>query len=109
MVPDLLQVHAETVDNGNKAFYCTDDIPVTLDPDWRMFIQLNTSTPRCTTDSSSLESHRRYKVIFTAKNEAGGSNSTGDIWFSKHVCDLCIMHLFLPSTKHVTAYGVSSQ
>ena len=86
MVPDLFQVHAETIDDGNKAFYCTDDIPVTLDSDGRMFIQLNRSTPTCTTDTSGLESHRRYKVIFTAKNEAGESNSTGDIWFSKLVC-----------------------
>lgn len=86
MAPDLFQVHAETIDDGYKAFYCTDDIPVTLDSDGRMFIQLNTSTPTCTTDTSGLESHRRYKVIFTAKNEAGESNSTGDIWFSKPAC-----------------------
>ena len=83
VVPDLFQIHAETIDNGNKAFYCTDDIPVTLDPDGKMFIQLNASTPTCSSDSSSLESHRRYKVILTAKNEVGESNSTGDIWFSK--------------------------
>ena len=94
MVPDLFQVHAETIDNGNKALYCTDDIPVTLDSVGRMFIQLNTSTPKCTTDSSSLESHRRYKVIFTAKNEVGESNSTGDIRFSKPLYSLCIICTF---------------
>ena len=83
-MPDRFQVHAVTVDGGNKVTYCTDDIQVTPGSDGRVFIQLNASTPTCH-GSSSLEPHRRYKAVITAKNRAGGTISTGDIQFSKSV------------------------
>ena len=88
-MPDRIQVFAETIDHGNKVFYCTDDIPVIPDSDGRVFIQLNTSTMSVSCrrhDSSRLEPHRKYKTIITTKNEAGDSKSTGDIHFSKLMC-----------------------
>ena len=89
-MPDGFQVHAETIDTGEKLTYHTDDIPMMPDSDGRVFIQLNTSTPTSPSGSSSLASHRRYKATITAKNKAGGTNSTGDIHFSKSVCVLLI-------------------
>ena len=85
-MPDGFQFFAETDDGGDKLAYCTDDTQVAPSSDWRVFIQLNTTTPTRPSGSSSLEPHRRYKVIITAKNRAGGTNSTGDIHFSKSVC-----------------------
>ena len=82
-MPDRFQVHAETVDGYNKLAYCTDDIPKTLDSNWRVLIQLNTSTPTCTSDSSSLKPNRKYIATIVAKNNFGESNSTGKIPFSK--------------------------
>ena len=89
-MPNRFQVHAETIDSGNKLTYCTGDIQVTPNSDGRVFIQLNTSTPTCSSGSHSLASHRRYKATVTAQNIAGGTNSTGDIHFSKSVCVLLI-------------------
>ena len=96
-MPDRIQIFAETVDHGNKVFYCTDDIPATPDSDGRVFIQLNTSTMSVSCrrhDSSRLEPHRKYKTIITTKNEAGDRNSTGDIHFSKLMCiqDTTVCH-----------------
>ena len=90
-MPDRFQVHAETVDGGDKLTYCTGDIWVTPDPDGRVFIPLNTSnaTYSCD-DNSSLVRHRRYKAIITAGNIAGGTNSTGNMYFSKFVFVLLI-------------------
>ena len=88
-MPDRFQVHAETVDGGDEVVYCTDDIPVTLNSDGRVLIQLSRSTMSLSCrrhDSSNLEPHRKYKTIITAKNEVGDSNSTGDIHFSKPMC-----------------------
>ena len=82
-MPDQFRICAETVDGGNKLYYCTDDISMTPDSDGRVFIQLNTSIPTSTPDSSGLKPHRRYKAVITGKNKAGKSNSTGDIHFSK--------------------------
>ena len=84
-MPDRIQIFAETVDDGSKVFYCTDDISLKPDSDGRVFIQLNTSTPTCASDSSSLESRRRYRTIIAAKNQAGETNSTGNICFCKPV------------------------
>ena len=89
-MPHRFQIHAETIDSGDKLTYCTGDIQVTPNSDGKVFIQLNTSTPTCSSDSHSLPSHRRYKAIITAKNRAGGTNSTGNIHFSKSVCVLLI-------------------
>ena len=85
-MPRGFQVHAETIDSGDKLTYHTDDIPMMPDSDGRVFIQLNTSP----SGSSSLASHRRYKATITAQNKAGGTNSRGDIHFSKSVCVLPI-------------------
>ena len=84
-MPDGFRMFAETVDGGDKVTYCTDDIQVTPGSDGRVFIQLNTSAPSTCPGTSSLEPHRRYKATITAKNRAGGTNSTGDIHFSKSV------------------------
>ena len=86
-MPDQIQIFAATVDDGNKAFYCTDDIPVTADILGRVLIHLNASTPTCKPDSCSLEPHRMYKAIIATKNQAGGTNSTGDICFCKPVLE----------------------
>ena len=77
-MPDLVQVHAETVDGGDKALYSTDDIPVTPDSDGRVFVSI--------TDRSSLNAYRKYNAIITTKNNFGENNSTGEIPFSKPVC-----------------------
>ena len=93
-MPDRIQIFAETVDDGNKAFYCTDDIPVTSDipgSSERVLIQLNASTPTCKPGSCRLEPHRRYKAIIAAKNQAGGANSTGDICFCKPVLEVRVV------------------
>ena len=82
-MPDQFQVHAETVDDNNKLTYCTADIPKTLDSNLMVHIQLNTSTPTCTSDSSSLQAYRKYIATIVAKNDFGESNSTGKIPFSK--------------------------
>ena len=82
-MPDQIQIFAVTVDDGNKVFYCTDDIPVTTDILGRVLIRLNASTP----GSCSLEPHRTYKAIIATKNQAGGTNSTGDICFCKPVLE----------------------
>ena len=84
-MPDRIQIFAETIDDENKVFYYTDDIPVTLDSDRRVLIQVNKSTPTFTPDSCSLEPHRRYRAIIAAKNHAGENNSTGNICFCKPV------------------------
>ena len=78
-MPDQFRICAETVGDEDKLYYCTDDISMTPDSDGRVFIQLNT----CTHDNSGLKPHRRYKAVITGKNQAGESNSTGDIHFSK--------------------------
>ena len=83
-MPDQYQVHAETIDSGDSFPYCTDVIQATPDSDGKVFIQLNAMSCR-RHYSSSLEPHRKYRTIITAKNEAGESNSTGDIHFSKRV------------------------
>jgi len=82
-MPDQIQIRAETVEDENKLYYCTNDISVTPNSDGRVFIQLNTSIPTSSPDSSGLKPHRRYKAVITGKNQAGRSNSTGDIHFSK--------------------------
>ena len=94
-MPDRFQVYAETIDDENKLFYCTDDILMTPDSNGRVLIQLNTNTRMCR--HSRLESHRRYKAVIAAKNEAGRTNSTGDIYFSKPICVFC-MHTYLLET-----------
>ena len=94
-MPDSFQIFAETVDGGKKKDYCTDDIQVTPGSDGRVLIQLNASTPTCPFSTSHLESHRRYKAIIAAKNRAGGTNSTGNIHFSKSVCVLLISSISL--------------
>ena len=83
-MPDQYQVHAETIDSGDSFPYCTDVIQATPDSDGKVFIQLNAMS--CRRHGSRLEPHRKYRTIITAKNEAGESNSTGDIHFSKPVC-----------------------
>ena len=83
-MPDQYQVHAETIDSGDSFPYCTDVIQATPDSDGKVFIQLNAMSCR-KHYSSRLEPHRKYRTIITAKNEAGESNSTGDIHFSKRV------------------------
>ena len=40
------------------------------------------------TGSSNLKAHRKYNAIIAAKNDFGDSNSTGEIPFSKPVCNL---------------------
>lgn len=82
-MPDRFKIYAETVEDEDKHYYCTDYIAWTRDSDGRVVIQLNTSTPTCESGRSSLEPHRRYKAVISAENEAGQSNSTGDIRFSK--------------------------
>ena len=77
-MPDQFRICAETVGDEDKLYYCTDDISMTPDSDGRVFIQLNT-----THDNSGLKPHRRYNSVVTGKNQAGKSNSTGDIHFSK--------------------------
>ena len=72
-MPDLFQVHAETVDGGKKALYSTDDIPVSPDSDGRVFVSI------------SFKAYRKYNATITAKNDFGESNSTGAIPFSKPV------------------------
>ena len=89
-MPDRFQVHAETDDGGNKALYSTDDIPVTLDSDGRVFVSI--------TDRSSIKAYRKYNATIAAKNDFGKGNSTGDITFSKFVSK-CLMH---ESMKPVT-------
>ena len=84
-MPDRIQIFAETIDDGNKTFYCTNDIPVMPDSDGKVFIQLNTSTPTCTPGSCSLEPHRRYRAIIATKNQAGENNSRGNVCFCKPV------------------------
>ena len=84
-MPDRVQIFAETVDDGNKVYYCTDDIPVMPDSDGRVLIQLNTSTPTYTPGSCSLGPRRSYRAIIAAKNQAGQTNSTGNICFCKPV------------------------
>ena len=84
-MPDPIQIFADTVDDGDKVYYCTDDIPVTPDILGRVLIQLNASTSTCKPGSCSLEPHRRYKAIIATKNQAGENNSTGDICFCKPV------------------------
>ena len=75
-MPDLFQVYVETIDSGNKAFYSTDDIPVTLDVNpGRVSVII--------TDRSGLKSYRKYNATITARNDFGESNSTGEILFSK--------------------------
>ena len=83
-MPDRFQIFAETDDGGDKLTYCIDDIEVTPGSDGRVFIQLNASAPTCP-GASSLEPHRMYKAIIKAKNIAGGTNSIGNIQFSKSV------------------------
>ena len=93
-MPDRFQVHAETVDGGDKVLYCTDDIPVTPDSDGRVFIQLNTSTPMCTYSSNILKAYRKYNATIAAKNYFGKSNSTGEILFSK-LYVICILDSYI--------------
>lgn len=76
-MPNLFQIYAETIGSGNKAFYSTDDIPVTLDVDGRLTVII--------TDRSSLKSYLKYNATITARNDFGESNSTGEILFSKPV------------------------
>ena len=97
-MPHQFQVYAETIDGGEKRTYHTDDIPMMPDSDGKVFIQLNTSTPTSPSGSRSLASHRRYKATITAQNIAGGTNSTGDIHFSKSVCVLLISSTALKLT-----------
>ena len=97
-MPDLVQVHAETVDGGNKALYSTDDIPVTLDSDGIVFIQLDAST--CAPNSSRLKAFRDYTAWIVAKNDFGESTSTGEIPFSKFVCEVLqeaieVVHIYI--------------
>ena len=77
-MPDLFQVHAETVDGGNKALYSTGDIPVHWTLGWKVFVSI--------TDRISFKAYRKYNAIITTKNNFGESNSTGEIPFSKPVC-----------------------
>ena len=85
-MPDLFQVHAETIDGGDKVSYCSDDIPVTPDSDGMVFIQLDASTHA--PNSSRLMAYRDYTAWIVAKNDFGESQSTGEIPFSKLVCEL---------------------
>ena len=98
-MPNKFQVHAETVDDDNKLTYCTGDIPMTPDSNGRVLIQLNTSTPTCSSDSSSLKAYRKYNATIVAKNDLGESNSTREISFSKSVgintTQECLVHIFL--------------
>ena len=82
-MPGLFQVHVETVDGGDKALYSTDDIPVTLDSDGRVFVSI--------TDRSSIKTYRKYNATITAKNDFGEGNSTGEIIFSEFVSK-CLMY-----------------
>lgn len=96
-MPDRIQIFAKTVDDGNKVFYCTADIPVTPDipgSSERVLIQLNASTPTCKPGSCSLEPHRRYKAVITTKNQAGETNSTGDICFCEPVLEVRVVLLY---------------
>ena len=97
-IPDRFQVHAKTVDDYNKLTYCTADIPKTLNSNMRVDIQLNTSTPTCTSDS--LKAYRKYTARIEAKNDFGESNLTGKTPFSKskgvNRTQGCLMHIFLP-------------
>ena len=79
-MPTRFQVHAETIDGGDKVLYSTDDIPVSPDSDGRVLISI--------TRSSSLKAHRKYNTIIAARNDFGYSNSTGEIPFSKPVHNL---------------------
>ena len=82
-MPDRFQIYAETVDDENKLSYCTNDIRRAPDSDVMALIQLNTSTPTCTPDSSSLKAYRKYIAWIVSKNDFGESNSTEEIPFSK--------------------------
>jgi len=82
-MPDRFKICAKTVEEEDEPYNCTDYIAWTRDSDGRVLIQLNASTPTCESGRSFLEPHRRYKAVITAENEAGQSNSTGDIRFSK--------------------------
>ena len=84
-MPDQFQVHAETIDGGDKISYCSDDIHVTPDSDGRMFIELD-ARPTSILNSSGLMAYRNYTAWIIAKNDFGKSNSTGKIPFSKFVC-----------------------
>ena len=81
-MPDRFQVHAETVDGGDKVLYCSDDIHMTPDSDGRVFLQLDASGA---SDSGGLMAYRNYTTTIAAKNDFGESNSTGEILFSKLV------------------------
>ena len=78
-MPTRFQVHAETFDGGDKVVYSSDNIPVSPDSDGKVLI--------CITGSSSLKAHRKYNAIIAAKNDFGDSNSTGEIPFSKPICN----------------------
>ena len=93
-MPDRFQVHAETIDGGNKTLYSTDDIRVTPNLDGRVLIQLNTSTPTCTYSSNSIKAYRKYNATIAAKNDFGERNSTGEILFSK-LYVICILDSYL--------------
>ena len=83
-MPDRFKVHAETVDGGTKISCCSDDIPGSPDSDGKVFIQLDTRST-CTTPNRMA--YRNYTAWIVAKNAFGESNSTGDILFSKFVCN----------------------
>ena len=99
-MPNRFQIFAEIVDDENELSYCTNDIPRTLDSDVMALIQLNTTTPTCTHDSSSLKAYRKYIAWIVSKNDFGESNSTGEIPFSKSVgintIQEHLVHIFPP-------------
>ena len=76
-MPNRFQVHAETIDGGDKILYSTDDIPVIPDSDGRVSVSI--------ADRSSFKTYRKYNAIITAKNDFGEGNSTGEITFSEFV------------------------
>ena len=80
-MPDQFQVYAETTDSGNKVLYHTDNIPVSPDSDGRMIISIPGSS------SLKLKAYRKYNATIAVKNDFGESNSTGEIPFSKPVCN----------------------
>ena len=83
-MPKQCQVHAETIDGGDKILYSTDDIPVTPDSDGRVFVSIG--------DRSSLNAYRKYNAIITAKNDFGEGNSTGEITFSEFISKCLCMN-----------------
>ena len=85
-MPSRFQVHAMTTDGGDKVSYCSDDIPVTPDSDGMVFIQLDASTRA--PNSSNLTAYRDYTAWIVTKNDFEESKSTGEIPFSKLVCEL---------------------